>query len=299
MDYLLRVLIAAAILLSARLFWVGRMRTRAGRLADRGVSAEFVDSGAARQGWLDAWLSRAGFRGPSAVLIFQGATAGLAAFALILVLVLIRGGVYDAAAAGLVGLPEDVGMFASAVLAASPYLIFVMLAGAPTLIVRAARRQRVQAIEQDLAAVLELFATLAEAGLGFDAALARIRESETAARPLMQELDIYQRDILAGFPRMDALRKLAQRADVTSVTIFVSALIQAEQAGAGLAETLRSQADDLRERRKLRALLLAQALPVKLVFPLMAFFLPGIFFATLGPVLSQFVEVLDRVMRRP
>ena len=44
----------------------------------------------------------------------------------------------------------------------------------PTIVVRAARRARVRAVEQDLPLVLELFATMGEAGLGFDAALAKV-----------------------------------------------------------------------------------------------------------------------------
>ena len=44
----------------------------------------------------------------------------------------------------------------------------------PLLVVRAARRRLVTAVEQDLPLVLELLATLGEAGIGFDAALARV-----------------------------------------------------------------------------------------------------------------------------
>jgi tight adherence protein C len=90
---------------------------------------------------------------------------------------------------------------------------------------------------------------------------------------------------------------MADRVNLTSVSIFVSAVIQAEQVGSSLAETLRTQSDDLRDRRKLRALVLAQALPVKLVFPLMVCFLPGIFYSTLGPVLAQLVDVADAVLK--
>jgi tight adherence protein C len=143
-----------------------------------------------------------------------------------------------------------------------------------------------------------LLATLAEAGLSFDSAIARIQESESGKRPLSQEFRIYQRDNLGGIPRLESLRRLAHRIDVASVSIFVAALIQAEQVGASLAETLRAQADDLRDRRKLHALLLAQALPVKLVFPLIFCFLPGIYYSVLGPVIAQFVDVVDSVLRR-
>jgi tight adherence protein C len=176
-------------------------------------------------------------------------------------------------------------------------VVFVFIALVPYLVVRATRRRRVEDIERDLPLVLELFATLAGAGLAFDAALNRIIESSRRERPLIQELRSFQLDLLTGVPRLQALRNLAQRIDTTSTTIFVSATIQAEQIGASITETLRHQADDVRDRRREQALLEAQALPVKLVFPLMACFLPGIFVSTVGPVLFQMVQVVDTIIR--
>ena len=156
-----------------------------------------------------------------------------------------------------------------------------------------------EAIEQDLPPTLELLATLAEAGPGFDAAIGRLTDPKGAPRrPLFQEFEIYQRDVLGGINRFRALRLLAERARVTSVSIFISALIHAEDVGASVAETLRIQAVDLRDRRKLHALVLAQALPVKLTFPLIACFLPGIFFVVLGPVINQLVDVVDAVIQK-
>jgi tight adherence protein C len=155
----------------------------------------------------------------------------------------------------------------------------------------------VVAIEQDLPLALELFATMAEAGLGFDAALARIVKARGATRPLAAEFVNFQIDLQAGIPRIQALRQLARRVDVLSLTRFTSALIQAEQAGASMAETLQHQADDLRQRRREEALLQAQALPVKLVFPLVICFLPGIFVSTLAPVIYQMIQVANSVLR--
>ena len=251
------------------------------------------------QGRLAAWLYRAGYRAPSAAPKFLAATAGGAALALLLGVVLDRFGVIAGMVESLTAIPGAVGESLGYVAQATPYILFVLCAMAPTLVVRAARRERVEAIEQDLPPTLELLATLAEAGLALDSAVARITESRSnSLRPLNEEFGIYQRDLLGGINRFQALRMLAGRVDVTSVSIFVSALIQAEQVGASLAETLRTQADDLRDRRKLQALVLAQALPVKLTFPLIACFLPGIFFVVLGPVLNQLVDVVDAVIQR-
>ena len=300
MTLLVAVLMILTALIAVRLLSGAAVRRRSMQLVDASIEEDLLPRllDDREDQWLTTWLARAGFRDPSAASLFLGVTAGLTAFGLFGIFLLTKLGVIEAMVQTLTSLPGGIGDALAVVAQAAPYIILVIFAAAPTLIVRAARRKRVEAIEQDLAPMLELLATLAEAGLGFDAAIGRIQESESGKRPLSQEFQIYQRDNLGGIPRLQSLRKLARRTGAISVSIFVSALIQAEQVGASLAETLRSQADDLRDRRKLRALLLAQALPVKLVFPLMFCFLPGIFFSTLGPVLSQFVDIVDSVLKR-
>ena len=299
MNLVLLALAIAAAVWSLRLFTAARVRNRSAELI--GSEADYdpnlvPDLSAGER--LAQWLSRAGFRSPSASSIYLATTAAGLAAGLAAVLLLNRFQLVAAMIETLAAIPGGVGDALAVVALGAPYIIVIILVLAPTLVVRSARRERVEAIEQDLALTLELLATLAEAGLGFDAAIARIQESESGQRPLSDELRIYQRDTLGGVSRVESLRRLAQRIGINSVSIFISALVQAEQIGASLSETLRTQADDLRDRRKLRALLLAQALPVKLAFPLMFCFLPGIFFSTLGPVLNQLVDVVDSVIRR-
>jgi tight adherence protein C len=247
-------------------------------------------------GWLARWLTFAGYRGRNAPFLFVlGNVAAISAGALAALSV--NGALLDEMAETVSNIPGGIGDAFVAILGAGPWIVFIAIASAPLLVVRAARRRRVRHIEADLSLTLELFATLAEAGLGFDAALARIVQSQSVARPLTSELTGFQRDLRAGVARLQALRHLAGRIDVTSMTIFISAVIQSDQIGSSLAETLRHQADDLRARRREQALLQAQALPVKLVFPLVACFLPGIFLSTLGPVLYQMIQVADSVLR--
>ena len=126
-------------------------------------------------------------------------------------------------------------------------------------------------------------ATLSEAGLGFDTGLARILETKLGDHPLAREFRSYQADLLGRPSRIDALRRFARRLEVASISILVSALVQAEQLGTGIAQVLRRQADDLRSRRRERANAFAMTLPVKRMFPLVICFLPGIFVWPLGP----------------
>ncbi|MFN0102806.1 MAG: type II secretion system F family protein [Bryobacteraceae bacterium] len=296
MPLLLPILIASSAVLAIWLFARGLSRQQAARRIGEATSGPVIEA-RRRDSWLTNWLSRAGYRGPAAASQFLAATVAGVAFGLVSLWVLNRAQLTDWLEGASASLPGTIGDAAQGVLSLTPWIILLNASLAPWMIVRAARRSRVASIERDLTITLELLATLAEAGLGFDSALARVQESATGESPLGQELEIYQRDVLAGVPRLQAFRHLADRVDVTTVSVFVSALSQAEQIGASLSETLRLQANDLRDRRKMQALIQAQALPVKLVFPLIICFLPGLFVSTLGPALYQLIKVVDGALR--
>ena len=202
-------------------------------------------------------------------------------------------GVLDELLRNIALLPSGVGDLFLPIAYLAPWIVFLTLALMPWLAIRRARRDRVEKVEQDLPLSLELLATLSEAGLGFDAALARVLDSVREDRPLAREFRTYQSDLLAGRTRVESFRRLARRLEISSVTILVSALVQAEQLGTGIAQALRRQADDLRDRRRERANAFALALPVKRMFPLVICFMPGIFVWTLGPFFVQLFQYAD------
>ena len=253
------------------------------------------DSGSS-DGALSQWLYRAGYRDPNAATIFVAATIGCAlagflagqAYRLLLQSTLVE---------RIAGIPGSGGDAIGEVLRGGSWILSVLGGLAPMSIVRSARRKRVQAIEQDLPLALEMLATMADAGLGFDAALANIVRARGSRRALMSEFVKFQLDMLAGMPRILALRQLARRVHVPAISSFTSALVQAEIVGASIAETLQHQAADMRQRRREEALLAAQAMPVKLVFPLVICFLPGVFLSTLAPAIYQMFQVADSVLR--
>ena len=240
--------------------------------------------------WLGRWLYLAGFRRPAVTIIFVLSTIGLFGAGLILAFLIRRSGIISTAVASAGEMPGGIGLLAQPVLQIAPWLLLAMLAALPMSVVRAARRQRVAQVERDLPITLELMATLAESGIGFDAATRRILDSQPGNRALATELRTLQADLLAGRSRIDCLRRVARRLDVISVTIFISAIVQAEQIGSGVAAVLRQQADDLRQRRRERALEFSMALPVKQLFPLVICFLPGILIFALGPLFAEFLK---------
>lgn len=248
-------------------------------------------------GRLTRWLALAGYRAPGTTGAFVIACLMATAIGLGVAIVTSALGVFELLQERAEGLPVSVADLSGPLFRFAPWILFLAIAALPWLVVRRRRRERVLAIEQDLPIVLDLFATLSESGLGFDASLTKILESERDERPLEEELRIFQFETLAGIPRVQCFRRLSERCRVGSLTIFCSAMVQAEQVGAGFSTVLARQAADLRSRRREEAMVQAHALPVKLVFPLVAFFLPSIFLVTLGPAFRDFMQMIDGVIR--
>jgi tight adherence protein C len=259
------------------------------------ASPGVMASDAAASGALARWLSVAGYRAPNASRTFWLLTLLSAAAGLVVSQIyhfLLEPGLSEVAA----NAPGTTAEVLGSILHGGPWMLFLFSCALPALVVRTSRRTRVAAIERDLPLVLELFATMAQAGLGFDAALANVVRSRNGHRALNAEFVSFQLDMLSGVPRVQALRNLAHRVDIPALSRFTSALIQAEQTGASMADTLQHQAEDLRQRRRENALLQAQTLPVKLVFPLVICFLPGIFVSTLAPVIYQMILMANSVL---
>ena len=90
-------------------------------------------------------------------------------------------------------------------------------------------------------------------------------------------------EIQLGVPRADAFRNLAERTDVEELNAFALAMIQADVFGVSIASVLRTQAQQLRIKRRQRAEAKAQQTPVKIVFPLILCILPALFVVIVGP----------------
>lgn len=249
------------------------------------------------QGWLSGWLYRAGYRQTYAPFAFVAATITVILVAVGFVLFVRSSGVIDQAVNMLYDIPGGTGNVVVPFALALPWFLVVAISLLPTLVVRAVRRRRVEAIQQDLPLLLDLLNTLAQAGIGFDAALDRILNAQPPQRPLSQDFRLFQRDTLAGRSRIDSLRRLMKRVSVPMFSSFISALIQAEQSGAGMVTTMQIQSVEIRRRRRERAAAKAMAVPTKLVVPMVIGFLPGIFVVLLGPMINEVFAVMGQSVR--
>lgn len=290
------VLAAALTGIIALLVHSGLRRSRArNRLLDAPLP-ESTEEFEPENAGLVGWLRRAGLRDRSDPARFVWSQIGAVVLAGAAAFGLAKSPLVTLGRESLLSIPGGGGRLLEPVLLASPVVVFLLVAALPAVRVRRLRAQRLRYIEQDLPLMLELMASLAQSGLGFDAALGRLVKAQDSGRPLIVDLRAFQRDILAGLPRLKAFERLGERAAAPGLDTLVAALIHAEQLGASIATTLRNQADEAWNERKERLLARSQSLPTRLAAPLVVCFLPGLLVVTLAPALVRFSELVTGVL---
>jgi tight adherence protein C len=144
-------------------------------------------------------------------------------------------------------------------------------------------RGRKEKVRAELPDALDLLAVSVEAGLGFDASLAKINEHMEG--PLAEEFGLTLSEMRIGEGRQEALKRLAVRVDAQELSAFTRAIIQADQLGTSLGRILRVQAADARLRRQAAAEEKAMKAPIKMLFPTVLFIFPAMFLVILGPAI--------------
>lgn len=159
----------------------------------------------------------------------------------------------------------------------------------PWLWLRDLRRQRQQIMLREFPFLLDMTTLCVEAGLNLQGALQQAA-AHGPEGPLRAELRRSLTDMRAGVPRLQALNLMAIRTGLPAVRSLVTALAQADQLGMGLAPLLRSQSDQRRSERFLRAEKLALEAPVKMLFPLVCCIFPCTFLILGFPIVIKLMH---------
>jgi tight adherence protein C len=138
------------------------------------------------------------------------------------------------------------------------------------------RKKRQRLVIKDLPVFLDFIVMAVEAGMNITGGIEQATRKGPPG-PLAQEFSRLLRDLRSGLARAEALRRMADRMDMSQISSFTGSLIQSDRVGASLGQTLRVQASQRREERFLRAEKLALEAPVKMMLPLVMFFFPLVF----------------------
>jgi tight adherence protein C len=137
------------------------------------------------------------------------------------------------------------------------------------------------AIQKGLPDAMDLLVIAVDAGLGFDAALARVTDKyKNALSDLFAKV---LREVSLGRPRLEAMDEMGRSSGVDDLHNFIQAIIQSEQFGTGIGKILRIQADDMRRRRRQRAQEKAAQATLKMLLPMVGCIFPVLWIVLLGP----------------
>ena len=197
--------------------------------------------------------------------------------------------------------PEDfvaVRLVAAAIMGALGFLLGLLLANPVYLVIALCGgvilgyylpvlwlRQKVDArrteIQKGLPDALDLLVICVDAGLGFDAALARVTDKYHNA--LSDLLSKALREVSLGRPRLEALDEMGRNSGVEDLHNFIQAVIQSEQFGTGIGKILRIQADEMRRKRRQRAQERGAQATLKMMLPMVGCIFPTLWIVLLGP----------------
>jgi tight adherence protein C len=174
---------------------------------------------------------------------------------------------------------------------AFPKLVLAGAAGgvlgyfAPNLWLRDLINKRKKRLQRALPDAMDLLTISVEAGLGFDAALTQV--VKRWHNTLTDEFALLLIDFQIGKARKEAWKELIRRTQVPDLTSFITAMLQNEQVGVSISTLLRTQADQMRVKRRQAAEEAARTAPVKMLIPMVFCIFPGIFVIVLGPAVPQ------------
>ncbi len=156
------------------------------------------------------------------------------------------------------------------------------------------RRQK--EVRKAMPDALDLLTICVEAGLGFDAAMAKV--SEKWENELSLAFGRAIREVQLGKIRREALRDMADRLGLPEMTSFVAAVIQSEQLGVSMAKVLRIQSDQMRVKRRQYAEEEAHKAPIKMLIPMALLIFPSLMIVLLTPAaLRLFHSALGAMLR--
>ena len=140
---------------------------------------------------------------------------------------------------------------------------------------------------------MDLLLVCADAGLSINASIDRVtREFLLTTPDFGIQLSIINLEIRAGRPLHEALKNFSKRIGVEEANTLAVLFRQSEELGSSVSKTLRVYAREMRQLRLVRAEEKANALPVKMLFPMALFMFPVNLVIVLVPILMVILRMM-------
>jgi tight adherence protein C len=256
--------------------------------APTGLAKAFLPTQERERSQVRRDLAHAGFNGPNAVPLYYGLRSvfGLLLPMAMATVVLLRDSL---------PLPPALHNQIAQIDLVQMLLVFAVVISVgfygPAVWLSARARKRREQIEMGFPNALDLLQIAIEAGMGFDAALARVAEEIATASPeISGEFRLAQQEILAGRDRELAYRTMADRLAIDEAIAFVNVVLQSLRFGTSMGQALLAYSDEMRQRREIRAQEKANKLPVYMSGVMAALMMPALLIVTIGPVVIRYIR---------
>jgi tight adherence protein C len=169
-------------------------------------------------------------------------------------------------------------------LAAAAYL-------GPILYIKRRERQMLESYRVLFPDFLDLLVVCIDAGLSFDAALVRVeREFKARSPEFSTNLALLSSEMRSGRSVTEALDSLSERLGLDESRSFSTLIKQSLELGSDIGDALRTYADEMRDKRRIKAEEKANKLPVKLTFPIAGLIFPVVMIVILAPVVLKIID---------
>jgi tight adherence protein C len=158
--------------------------------------------------------------------------------------------------------------------------------------------ERKQEIMDGFPDSLDMLLVCVEAGQSLNQAILRVARELRASYPaLADEYEIVSHEMKAGKDKASVLSDMGERCGIQDISSFTTVLIQSQTFGTSISEALRVYAEEMRDKRVMRAEEKANKLPTKMTLVTMMFTVPPLLIILVGPSvvgLDQMGEFANR-----
>lgn len=141
---------------------------------------------------------------------------------------------------------------------------------------------------------MDLLIVCVDSGMSIEAAIDRVAREFLQAKPSFgRHLSIISLEVRAGRPLHEALNNFSIRVNLEEARTLAVLFRQSQELGSSVIKTLRVFSKEMRQTRLIRAEEKANALPVKMLFPMAGFMFPINLLIVLVPIMMQLLEMLS------
>lgn len=144
--------------------------------------------------------------------------------------------------------------------------------------------KRTEEITRGFPDALDMMLVCVEAGQSLDQSIVRVAAELRASYPaLAEEFEVVAYEMKAGKDKVGVLNDMGDRCGVQDVSSFVTVLVQSAAFGTSISDALRVYAEEMRDKRVMRAEEAANKLPTKMTLATMMLTVPPLLIILVAP----------------